>query len=328
MFEEYTPEARRSVFFAHGAALQLGSETIEGVHLLLGLVRENIELVNRFLTSSVTESAVQNEIATNMSTSRAAVKQLADISFGGECKRIFSFAAEEADRMASQHVGVEHLLIGLLRNENSVATRMLRERGADIVRVRNELAIKPHLPPTRGERTLQEIEKMREILKVLADAPKIPPVGSRDDIFLRYKGKVHGNTRLAVFGAAYEAGRLGSPVVKPEHLLLCLLKTNFVRFESFLPLARSNDSICMHVEEHLGKGKAVTPSDQALALPLSDEYERVLNYAQEEAALLGSQHVTPEHFLLGMLREKDSYAAFVLREYGADIERLRRELAA
>jgi ATP-dependent Clp protease ATP-binding subunit ClpC len=53
----------------------------------------------------------------------------------------------------------------------------------------------------------------------------------------------------------------------------------------------------------------------------------VLSYADEEAAMLGCDHVTPEHLLLGMLREKDSYAAAVLREYGAEPERIRKGLA-
>jgi ATP-dependent Clp protease ATP-binding subunit ClpA len=324
MFEEYTPEAKRSMLFARGAAFQLGSETIEGVHLLLGLARENIELVNRFLSSSVTESTFQSEITNSASTSSADLEQLFNVPFSSESKRIFSFAAEEATRMSQERVGIEHLFLGLLREENCLAARMLRERGADVVRVRNELAVKPHLPPATQERVLREIEKMR---KILADAPVRTPARSRDDVFGRYKGKA----RLVVFGATHEASRLGSPAVKTEHLLLCVLKTSTVRFRLFLPLADSRESVCKHIEDHVGEGKAVAPSQQTLApekLPLSDEYQRVLNYAKEEATLLGSEHTTPEHLLLGMLREEGSYAATVLREYGAELERIRRELAA
>ncbi|MBZ5667712.1 MAG: Clp protease N-terminal domain-containing protein, partial [Acidobacteriia bacterium] len=40
------------------------------------------------------------------------------------------------------------------------------------------------------------------------------------------------------------------------------------------------------------------------------------------------EHIAPEHLLLGMLREKDSYAAILLREYGAELERIRKGLAA
>ena len=322
MFEEYTPEARRAVFFAHGTAVQLGSKTIDGMHLLLGLAREDIALVNRFLTSSVSQGTFASEAMTNAPKLTGALEQFADVPFGKESKQIFSFAAEEAERMSQHSVGIEHLLLGLLREEKSHAARMLRERGADVGRTREELLAHPYQPPAREQRTLRELENLN---KTLADLPKRTSVPRKDDIFLRYKG----NARLAVFGATYEAARLGSPAVKPEHLLLCLLKTNFVSFRSFVPLAGSTGSVCKHIEEQIADRNNVTPSNEALArLPSSDEYQRVLNYAQEEATLLRSEYIAPEHLLLGVLREKESYAAGVMCEYGADLERIRRELAA
>jgi ATP-dependent Clp protease ATP-binding subunit ClpC len=154
MFDEYTPEARRSVFFAHAKARELASATVEGVHLLLGIARENIELLNRFLSSSVSESTLQNEITNGMSPSGAALQQFVDVPFSSKSKRIFSLASEEATRTTQQRVGIEHLLLGLLREENSVAARMLRERGADVDRSREELCTHPHQPPPKEERML------------------------------------------------------------------------------------------------------------------------------------------------------------------------------
>src|SRR5208337_918644 len=93
MFDEYTPEARRSVYFAHVAARQLGAAAIDGAHLLLGIARENIELLNRFLSAPVSETTFQSEITNGVSTPRAAPQQIADIPFSGESKRVFSLAA-------------------------------------------------------------------------------------------------------------------------------------------------------------------------------------------------------------------------------------------
>lgn len=166
MFDEYTPEARRSVFFARSTARRLSSEAVEGVHLLLGIARENIELLNRFLSPSISESTLQDEVTNGVSTSGADL--LADIPFSGESKRVFSLAAEEATRMSQQRVGIEHLLLGLLREENSVAARLLRERGADVARIRQELLTHPHQPPPKEERMRREIEKIH---KIMADAP-------------------------------------------------------------------------------------------------------------------------------------------------------------
>jgi len=100
MFDEYTPEARRSVFFARATARQLGSDTVEGVHLLLGIAREDIALLNRFLSASVSESTLQSEVTNGVSTSDADL--LADIPFSSESKRVFSLAAGEAIRMSQQ----------------------------------------------------------------------------------------------------------------------------------------------------------------------------------------------------------------------------------
>jgi ATP-dependent Clp protease ATP-binding subunit ClpA len=321
MFEEYTPEARRVMFFANAFARQPDSTGINAEHLLLALERENLELVNRFLSNKIRQETLNNQIANNKPELTAFANDPFETRFTDAGKRVLSFAIDEATRMSQQQIGIEHLLLGLLREDDSSAARMLRERGADIVRIREELSANPDQPPPKEERARREIEELR---KILADAPKTTPAPNRDGFFLRYKG----NARLAVFGATYEACRLGSPAVKPEHLLLCVLKTNFVRFKLFLPLVDSRESVCKDIEERIGEGKSVTPSNQTLAeLPPSDECQRVLNYAQEEATLLGSEYVTPEHLLLGMLREKDSYAAAVLRECGAEFERIRRELA-
>ena len=325
MFNDYSPEAKRAVFFAQARAHQLGSEAVEGLHLLLGLAREDIDFVNRFLSSWATEDTFQGEITKRTPpTSRAGARQIDDIQFNSESKQIFSFAKEEADRISNRQVGIDHLLLGLLRSEKSLAAQILRERGANIERARRELAIKPYSPLATRERTLREIEK---ISKMLADAPERVPAPRRDEVFLRYKGKA----RLVVFGAMHEASRLGSLAVETEHLLLCVLKTSTVRFRLFLPMADSSENICQQIEQHFRQGKAVTPSQQTPApeqLAFSDECRRVLSYSEEEASLLRSEDVAPEHLLLGMLREKDSYAAVVLREYGADLDRLRGELAA
>ncbi len=328
MFEEYTPEARRVMFFANAFACQPNSTGINTEHLLLALERENLALVNRFLSNKITNETLSNQIAKNMRESTAFSISPLEIRFTDAGEQVLSFAMEEAARMSQRHVGIEHLLLGLLRSEKSPAARMLRERGADIARIREDLSTNPHQPPPKEERMRREID---ELFTIVAKSQKRSSQGlenaaRREDTWARYTGKA----QLLVFGATYEASRLGSPAVKTEHLLLCVLRTNIVRFSLFLPLADSSETICRHIEEHLGERKAITRSQQTLApekLPLSDEYQRVLNYADEESALLGSERIAPEHLLLGMLREKESYAALVLCKYGADIDHIRRELA-
>ncbi len=259
MFDDnFTPEARRSVFFAHATARQLGSETIEGVHLLLGLARENTELVNRFLSSSVTESTFQSGITNRASTSGIAPEELVNIPFSSESKRVFSLAAEEAIRMSPQRVGIEHLLLGLLREENSVAARMLRERGADVARIREELLTHPHQPPPKEERMRREIEKLH---KIMADAPRLGPDRSREEIFGRYTVRAD----LLIFVARHFANRLGSPVVESEHILLSVVREGTDHFKLFFPLADSKETVYKKLEEHFTPGGTIDLSGKIVA---------------------------------------------------------------
>jgi hypothetical protein len=248
-FNSYSPEARRSVFFAYAVARQAGSETIEGVHLLLGLMRENMALLNRFLSPPVTDRAFQSEIAGTAPTLPAAHENPGELRFTPEGKRILSFATEEADRMGSRQVGIEHLFLALLRDENSAAASLLYKRGADIARIRKELADRPHAAPTQEERMFREVENMR---KILAEAQEESrryglELRSRSDIFGRYSVKAH---RLIFFARHYAVG-MDSPLVEAEHLFLAVVREQRAHFKLFFPFADSNDAVCKQVVKHL-----------------------------------------------------------------------------
>ena len=324
IFDQYTPEARRSVFFAHATARQLGGDTVESVHLLLGIAREDIGFLNRFLNPPVSESTFQSDITNGVSRSGTAPQQISDLPFSTESRRVFVLAAEEATWMSLESVGIEHLLLGLLREENSIGARVLRGHGADIVRVRSELVIKPHSPLTTQERVRRQVDKLR---KIIADSPELGPDRSREKIFQRYTVRAD---RL-IFFARHFASYFGSPVVESEHILLSIVREGKDHFDLFFPLAHSKDAVYSNLEEHFAPGGTIDLSGQIVPTeklpPLSEQCQRVLSYADEEAAMLGSEQVAPEHLLLGMLRDEDSYAAAVLREYGAEHGPIRKGLA-
>jgi len=160
MFELYTDEARRSISLAYIAARQFDSTKIETEHLLLGLMSENLAFVNRFLAPEASEDWLRARTAKREDI----YTDSGDMTFTDESNRVFSFAAEEASVMCCQLIGIEHLLLGVLREEGNLAARMLRERGANIERIRKELARCPHQPTPNSERKLQVIERLHEIL--------------------------------------------------------------------------------------------------------------------------------------------------------------------
>src|SRR5215210_5476222 len=139
MFERYTERARRVLFFARYEATQLGSTSIETEHLLLGLIREGKGLTSRiFARSHLSLESIRKEIE-GRTVFREKVSTSVEIPFSAETKRVLQFAAEEADRLLHNYIGTEHLLLGILREERSVAATILMEKGMRLNTVREDI---------------------------------------------------------------------------------------------------------------------------------------------------------------------------------------------
>lgn len=142
MFERYTEDARRALFFARYEASQLGVRSIETEHLLLGLLREAKGLTGRILAPHGIgdlrrEVEARTEPREKFSTS-------VEIPFSPETKNVLQFAAQEADRLLHRDIGTEHLLLGLLREERSVAATILVDRGLRLESLREQIANQGH----------------------------------------------------------------------------------------------------------------------------------------------------------------------------------------
>jgi len=139
MFERYTEKARRAIFFARYEASQYGSTYIETEHLLLGLFREDKALAVRLLHEHRLIETIRTEIE-SLIKGRERVSTSVEVPLTPECKRILIYAAEEADRLNHTYVGTEHLLLGILREGNCKAAKILHARGLDLAAMRLELA--------------------------------------------------------------------------------------------------------------------------------------------------------------------------------------------
>ena len=137
MFDRYTERARRVIFFARYEAGQYGSASIETEHILLGLSREDRALMHHLRLDLPPE--IRDEIekvihrGTRVSTS-------VEIPLSGDSKKVLQFASEEAERLANRRVGTEHILLGILRVEKSLAATLLTARGAKADAIREQIA--------------------------------------------------------------------------------------------------------------------------------------------------------------------------------------------
>src|SRR6187455_1036476 len=140
MFERYTEKARRVIFFARYEASQFGAPAIEPEHLLLGLMREDKTLTGRFFPrAQVSIESIRKEIE-GRTLLREKISTSVELPLAPETKHVLAYAHEESDRLQHRHIGTEHLLLGLLREERSMAAEILYERGLRLNAVRDEIA--------------------------------------------------------------------------------------------------------------------------------------------------------------------------------------------
>src|SRR6202050_2237575 len=178
MFERYTEKARRVIFFARYEASQYGSPYIETEHLLLGLLREDKALANRFLRSHGSIESIRKEIEARI-TVRERISTSVEVPLSQECKRILNFAAEEAERLGHKHVGTEHLLLGVLREEKSFGAEILQERGLRLSAVREELtrSAGEKVPVNRPKEASLLAEFSRDLTQAAMEGQLDPLVG-------------------------------------------------------------------------------------------------------------------------------------------------------
>lgn len=138
MFESYTEKARRTLYFARSEASAFGSPRIESQHLLLGLLRESKAFVKLFPKPDIALDIVRKHIEEHTPV-RERISISIDLPISDECQRILMQASEEAERMGHKHIGTEHLLLGILREQGSYVARLLNENGLFLDSVREQI---------------------------------------------------------------------------------------------------------------------------------------------------------------------------------------------
>jgi ATP-dependent Clp protease ATP-binding subunit ClpC len=140
MFEKFNEHARRSLFFARYEASRTRSRAIGTEHLLLGILREADDAVVELLDRLDVDL---NELREELIGELAQVSRVStspDLPLAEETKRALAHAVYESDQLGQEHVGTEHLVLGILRMEDTLAAQYLEEHGLDLMEVRNEVS--------------------------------------------------------------------------------------------------------------------------------------------------------------------------------------------
>ena len=146
------------------------------------MLREDKALANRFLRSHAAVESIRKQIEAN-SVIREKTSTSVDLPLSNESKRVLAYAAEEAERLGHKHIGTEHLLLGLLREENCFASNILKERGIELAKAREELAAVPTNPVAeRLQENAPPKGLTRDLTQAALDGSFDPLVGREQEL--------------------------------------------------------------------------------------------------------------------------------------------------
>ncbi len=186
MFERFTERARQVVVLAQEEARGLKHNYIGTEHLLLGLLREEEGIAAQVLiTLEVTLDEVRIQVAQIVGTGDEAAA--GQIPFTPRAKKVLELALREALSLGHNYIGTEHILLGLIKENEGVAARILLEFDADSEKIRNEImrkltgsARRTPVPQSEQKKRIKLLDQFGRNLTKLAAEGKLDPVVGRE----------------------------------------------------------------------------------------------------------------------------------------------------
>jgi ATP-dependent Clp protease ATP-binding subunit ClpC len=185
-FERFSEGARRVLTRAQGEAQRLGHNYIDTEHILLGIAGEESGVAAKVLSNfGISVSKIQAAVEFVIGKGeRRATK--GEVDLAPRAKRAIEFAVDEARRLNSSYIGVEHLLLGLLRESEGVAFSVLESFGITLERTRDEVnrvakqeAVRTRTTGRAATRT-PTLDQLGTDLTALARADKLDPIIGRN----------------------------------------------------------------------------------------------------------------------------------------------------
>jgi ATP-dependent Clp protease ATP-binding subunit ClpC len=154
MFEHYTHESCKVIYFAREAALHAASAHIDSIHVLVGLLADTTSRANIVFRL--------RELFPEETARQASLKQFPtpkNVPLSNVSKRIFAYAAEEANRLNHYWIDTDHLVLGILREQECPGALMLNKVGLQIDAARS--AVNSHPAPRKRHRYLSRLWRLK-----------------------------------------------------------------------------------------------------------------------------------------------------------------------
>jgi hypothetical protein len=291
MFERYTVQARRTIFFARYEASRLGSCYIEPEHLLLGMLRQQNAF--RDTLPSVTPEQIRKRIEEMaLKSGETPPTTSVDLPLSQHSKRALTYACEESK--ALEHVSIDcgHLLLGILRIEGSMAATLLREFGIEYAPYREIVAKQMSEPPPAiaARPLLKAVRDLERIFKLsmLAenDGQRLSRAG-----WTRKEAVGHlidwATTHQEWFARALTEPQL-TAAGYPDPRWLSAQHYNDMPWQELLTLCRLLNRIIVHVITRIPEDKLDTPCRIGIAepIPLLELIRRYVAHCEDIVAQL------------------------------------------
>jgi ATP-dependent Clp protease ATP-binding subunit ClpA len=310
-FDRFNDRAKRVLALAQDEAIRFNHNYIGVEHLLLGLIREGEGVAARVLNSlgvdlSKTRSSVEFIVGQGESTTSPS-----EITLSPRTKKVIELAIDEARKLGHSHVGTEHLLLGIVREGDSVGAGVLQSLGVSLDRVRERVvAVLGQQGTDAGAAASAGIPSSMGAAVIAASHP----VSNAD--------RLDASVRRALARAYWEAGRANAKEIAPHHLLLGLITSGEIWSRQVLAqLGIDPQDLVMRIDAAAPRGDGPRPEHLDEQAALSEVLARAASFAAERNSVL----IRSGHLLLA-IAATDGVAAQALSSVGAPAKRIREIL--
>ncbi|MDP9371928.1 MAG: hypothetical protein M3Q65_05645, partial [Chloroflexota bacterium] len=274
---------------AQEEAQRLGHSYIGPEHILLGLVREGDGIAARVL-DNLGVQLPKVRAAVEFRIGRGESRAMGEIGLTAQAKTVIERAVEEARRLDHHYIGTEHLLLGLVRDGESIAAQALESLG-----------VSP--------------EKARaQVIQVISNQ------GGYSQSDLGRQGRGENQPPSGTSPSLAEALR-GLEAIRNE-LAAAITAQDFDLANGLRQRERQLKERISRLEREGQQGAATLGGGDRFDR-FTERARRVLTLAREEAQRFGHNYIGTEHLLLGLVREGDGVAARVLGNLGVELPRVR-----
>ena len=307
MFDRFTDRARKVMALARQEAERLNHDYIGTEHVLLGLVKEGSGVAANVLEAlEVDLEKVRLEVEKLVKPAPDVVT-MGQLPFTPRAKKVLEFAMEEARALDHNYVGTEHLLLGLLREQEGLAAQVLMNLNLKLEDVRNEVL----------EFLGAETKEARQASSPKTTPPLPPPCPAPPppafDPWANPLSRLTDGAQRALAAAREETERLQQDFLGTEHILLGLVREESLATKLLRESGASPEAIRAEVDRLVKPGLRIGAGE---ARPFTGMADRAIQYAAEAARGLRHAYLATEHLLLGLLREPESLAARALLNLG------------